>query len=418
MAGDALKDRVDATIRSLTPTLVSLSREIHANPELGFREIKASAALCAALETGGVAAQKPAYGLDTAFAAEIGRGGPYVALISEFDALPDVGHACGHNIIAVTGLGAALALAALGDDLPGRVRYLGTPAEEGGGGKELMARQGAFAGVECAMMVHPSTEDLAAYPLLANASGSVRYHGRAAHASSSPETGLNALDALVNAYQSIAALRQHLPADRRIHGIITRGGAAANIVPELAEGQFVVRAPDLAGLHELQERVNSCFEAGALATGTTAEIDWSDVVYADMRTNWPLAEAYQRNAEGLGRKFERIEDIPLSRAASTDMGNVSYLVPSIHPMIGMAPKGTAHHHRDFAFWSASDDGMRAAIDGAKALAMTALDFMTDAVLREKVANAFRSVPKDGTSTPARPMQSGERQVSRTQEHIG
>lgn len=390
MASDTLKDRVGDVIQTLAPALISVSRAIHANPELGFKEFRASALLCAEVENRGVAVQRPAYGLDTAFVAEIGRSGPCVALISEFDALPEVGHACGHNIIAVTGLGAALALAALGDDLPGRVRYLGTPAEEGGGGKELMARQGAFGGVDCAMMVHPSTEDLTAYPLIANASVSVRYRGRAAHASSSPETGLNALDALVAAYQSIAALRQHLPAGRRIHGIITKGGAAANVVPDLAEGQFAVRAPDLDGLRTLQERINACFEAGALATGTTAEIDWSDVVYADMRTNWPLAEAYQRNAEYLGRRFERVEDIPLSRAASTDMGNVSYLVPSIHPMIAMAPKGTVHHHRDFATWSASDEGMRAAIDGAKALAMTALDFMTDGDLRERVNGAFRT----------------------------
>lgn len=397
MASDALKDRVGAIIKTLTPTLVAVSREIHGNPELGFQEFKASALLCSELEARGLKAEMPAYGLETAFVAEIGSEGPYVALISEFDALPDVGHACGHNIIAVTGLGAALALAALADDLPGRIRYLGTPAEEGGGGKELMARQGAFDGIDCAMMVHPSTEDLAAYPLLANASVSVRYRGKAAHASSSPEAGLNALDALVTAYQSIAALRQHLPAGRRIHGIITNGGAAANVVPDLAEGRFVVRAPDLHDLRSLQERVSRCFEAGALATGTTAEIDWSDIVYADMRTNWPLAEAYQRNAETLGRRFERVEDIPLSRAASTDMGNVSYLVPSIHPMIAMAPKGTAHHHRDFAMWSASDEGMRAAIDGAKALAMTALDFMSDSTLRARVDSAFRAASANGPS---------------------
>ena len=391
MKSDALKARAAAIVQSLAPTLVSVSQEIHANPELGFKEFKASALLRAHLEQRGIAVENPAYGLDTAFVADIGSAGPRVALISEFDALPDVGHACGHNIIAVTGLGAALALSALGDGLPGRIRYLGTPAEEGGGGKELMLRQGAFDGVDCAMMVHPSTEDLVAYPLLANARVSVRYRGRAAHASSSPESGLNALDGLVSAYQSIAALRQHLPAGRRIHGIITHGGAAANVVPDLAEGEFVVRAPDLEGLDALKRRVASCFEAGALATGTAVEVEWSNIVYADMRTNWPLADAYRKNAEGLGRQFERIEDIPNSRAASTDMGNVSYLVPSIHPMIGMAPKGTVHHHRDFALWSASDEGMRAAIDGATALAMTALDFMTDATLREQVDAAFSPI---------------------------
>jgi amidohydrolase len=395
----ALKLRVDDIVQDLAPALISLSKEIHSHPELGFREFRASAALCDALAERGLQARRPAYGLETAFVAEVGAAGPRVAVISEFDALPDVGHACGHNIIAVAGLGATLSLAALGSDLPGRVRYLGTPAEEGGGGKELMARLGAFNGVDCAMMVHPSTEDLAAYPLLANARVHVCYRGRAAHASSSPEVGLNALDGLVSAYQAIAALRQHIPSGHRVHGIITNGGSAANVVPDFAEGQFVARAPDLSRLSILRKRLDACLEAGALATGTNVEIEWSDIIYADMRTNWPLAEAYQRNAESLGRRFERFEDVPASRAASSDMGNVSYLVPSIHPMIAMAPKGVAHHHRDFAYWSASDEGMRAAIDGAKALAMTALDFMTDAALRDRVDEEFKQ-----TQERARPTQ--------------
>jgi amidohydrolase len=262
--------------------------------ELAFKEFKAAAVLCEALERHGVHVSRHAYGLETSFVAEIGSSGPCVAVISEYDALPEVGHACGHNIIAATGLGAALALAALKDDLPGKVRYLGTPAEEAGGGKELMAREGAFADVDCAMMVHPSTEDLPAYPLIANARVCVRFHGRSAHASACPEAGLNAHDALVAAYQSIAALRQHQPPGHRVHGIITNGGKAANVVPELAEGLFVARAPDLKLLNALRARLNDCFEAGALATGTTAKIQWDDIVYADMRTNWPLANAYQR----------------------------------------------------------------------------------------------------------------------------
>ncbi|MGV1793348.1 M20 family metallopeptidase [Rhizobium sp. A37_96] len=401
-AVQSLKDRANRAVDSLAPTLVSLSLRIHANPELAFKEFEASAALCDTLEDLGYAPQRAAYGLETAFAAEFGSAGPYVALLSEFDALPQVGHACGHNIIAVTGLGASLALASLGGDLPGRVRYLGTPAEEDGGGKELMARRGAFDGVDCAMMVHPSTEDVAAYPLLAVNDVTVRYHGRAAHAASCPEVGLNALDALVSAYQAISALRQHVPAGQRIHGIISNGGAACNVVPDLAEGHFAVRAPTLDALRSLQARVNACLEAGALATGTRAEICWNDVAYADMRTNWPLAKVYQHNAEGIGRTFERFEDIPIARAASSDMGNVSHRVPSIHPMIAMAPKGTAHHHRDFAVWSASDEAMRAAIDGAKALAMTAIDFMTDADLRQRVGEAFLGAQANQSSGVLRP----------------
>jgi amidohydrolase len=397
MTAESLKARVGSAVESMTTLLTGISREIHANPELCFEEFKASSALCEALDSYGIATSRGAYGLKTSFVAEIGRRGPCVAVISEYDALPDLGHACGHNIIAVTGLGAALALASLHDDLPGKVRYLGTPAEEGGGGKELMARRGAFENVDCAMMIHPSTEDLPAFPLLANARVSVRFHGRATHAASSPEAGLNALDALVTAYQSIGALRQHLPAGHRVHGIITKGGKAANVIPDLTEGLFMARAPDLERLTALCARLDACFEAGALATGTNAEIVWNDVVYADMRTNWPLANAYQRNAESLGRRFERFEDVPLSRAASTDMGNVSYRVPSIHPMIGIAPKGVHFHHRDFAAWAASEDGMRAARDGAAALAMTALDFMIDEKLRRDVRDAFdKSVPPNGT----------------------
>lgn len=393
MAPDMLKVRIRQAVESLAPFLTAISHEIYANPELCFQEFKASAMLCDALESQGIPASRGAYGLETAYVAEIGREGPCVALISEYDALPGVGHACGHNVIAVAGLGAALALASLHNELPGKVRYLGTPAEEGGGGKELMARRGAFDGVDCAMMVHPSTEDLSAFPLLAHARASVRFHGRATHAASSPEAGLNALDALVVAYQAIGALRQHLAPGHRVHGIITNGGKAANVIPDLAEGLFGARAPDLERLKALRARIDACFEAGALATGTKAEILWNDVVYADMRTNWPLANTYQRNAESLGRRFEKFEDVPPSRAASTDMGNVSYLVPSIHPMIGIAPKGVDFHHRDFATWADSDAGMHAARDGAIALAMTALDFMVDEKLRRDVRCEFeKSVP--------------------------
>ena len=377
-----------------------MSGEFHANPELGFQEFKAVEILCSALERRGINAARGTYEVDTSFVAEIGHSGPYVAVISEYDALPGVGHACGHNIIAAAGLGAVLALAELADDLPGRV-LTSVRRRRRLAGQILMARHGAFADVDCAMMVHPSTEDLPAYPLIANARVIVRFDGRTAHASSSPEAGLNALDALVNSYQSIAALRQHLPAGHRVHGIITNGGTAANVVPELAEGLFVARAPDLAALNLLRARLDACFEAGALATGTTSQILWDDLVYADMRINWPLADAYQRNAEGLGRSFERFEDIPISRAASSDIGNVSYLVPAVHPMIRMAPKGVVHHHRDFATWAASDDGMKAVTDGAAAMAMTAIDFMVDGDLRRKVREAFQIKSDDLSSAPGR-----------------
>lgn len=389
LSSPLLKSRVVEAIRGMAPQLVEVCATIHANPELAFEEHAAVELLCGTLEKHGIKPTRGAFGLNTSFSAEFGASAkPIVCIISEYDALPDVGHACGHNIIATAGLGAALGLAAISRELPGRVRYLGAPAEEGGGGKELMARSGAFDGVDCAMMVHPATQDLPAMPLIANVGVTVRYHGRASHASAAAESGRNALDAIVFGYQAIGALRQHLPPGHKVHGIITSGGTAPNIVPDFAEARYQVRAPNRENLTELQRRIEDCFEAGARATGTRAETIWDDIVYADMRTNWPLAAVYQQNAESLGRVFGRFEDIPLSSAASTDMGNVSYLVPAIHPMISMAPDGVKHHHRDFATWAGSERGMSAAIDGAIAMSLTALDFMTDATLRTRVREAF------------------------------
>jgi amidohydrolase len=389
LSSDLLRSRVVEAIRGLAPDLIEICRAIHAKPELGFQERFASNLLCNTLEGHGLRPLRRAFGLETSFSAEFGGAGtPIVCILSEYDALPQLGHACGHNIIATAGLGAALGLAAVASALPGRVRYLGAPAEENGGGKELMARLGAFDGVDCAMMVHPASADLPGMRLIAKIGVTIRYHGRAAHASSSPEAGLNALDAIVFSYQAIAALRQHLPPGHRVHGIITRGGDAPNVVPDFAEAHFQLRAPDLASLSELRRRIEGCISAGATATGTRADALWDDVVYADMRNNWPLARAYQRNAEALGRVFGKFDDIPLSAAASSDMGNVSYRTPSIQPMISMAPAGVKHHHRDFATWAASDPGMAAAIDGAIAMALTTVDYLTDPELRATVQKEF------------------------------
>jgi len=288
-----------------------------------------------------------------------------------------VGHACGHNIIATAGLGASLALAKLGARLPGRVRYLGTPAEERFGGKEIIAREGAFDGVDAAMMIHPANLNLTTMPCIAISEVEVTYHGRASHASAMPYRGLNALDAVVSAYQSIAQLRQHIRQTERIHGIITEGGLAANIVPERAACRFYVRAADVHDLATLKKRVNACFEAGALSTGCTADIRWGTTDYLDMKTNWPMAGAFEKNAAGLGREFFPLKDIPAGFAGSTDMGNVSHRVPSIHPMIAVAPAGVIIHNAEFATWAASPKGDEGVIDGAKALAQTALDLMFD-----------------------------------------
>lgn len=390
MSGEELKGQLCKAIDEMADRLVGISKEIHANPETCFQEVKAAKLLSGTLIEAGLEVTAPAFGLETSFATEFGRADrPCVGIVAEYDALPEIGHACGHNIIGTAALGAALALAALGERLPGRVRLLGAPAEEGGGGKVLMARQGAFDGLACAMMVHPAPADMATFPLIARAGVNVSYRGKPSHASSEPEAGINALDGLVAAYQAIGAWRQHMPARHRIHGIITHGGVASNIVPDYAAGHFAVRAPTRRGLEMLRNRVEQCFQAGALASGASVEIEWEDIDYFDLVTNWPLADAYKANAERLGRTFVPIDMLPPNQASSTDMGNISHLVPTIHPMIAAVPAGVAFHTKEFAHWVGTDMGMKATLDGAKAMAMTAIDYLVDATLQERVSMGFQ-----------------------------
>ncbi len=391
MSLESLKKDVVSAVDSMRDELLALSHAIHGEPELSLEEFKASKRLADAVAGHGIAVSREAFGLKTAYAAEFGKqGGPVIAILSEYDALPGIGHACGHNIIASSGYGAAIALSKLGGALPGMVRYLGTPAEEAHGGKELMARLGAFDHTDAAMMVHPSNMNLMTMPCIAVADVTAIFHGRAAHASAMPYRGLNALDAVVSAYQAIAQLRQHIKNSERIHGIITEGGMAPNIVPERAACRYFVRANDADELAPLKARVQACFEAGALATGCRLELNWSPVDYLDLKTNWPMAEAFERNAHALGRDFFPVKDIPQGFAGSTDMGNVSHRVASIHPMLAVAPAGVIIHHPEFARWAVSDKGDAAVIDGAKAMALTALEVMSDAGLMNNVRADFEA----------------------------
>jgi amidohydrolase len=387
MSLEALKKDTASAIDAMRDELLSLSHAIHAEPELALEEFKACERLSSAVERHGIAAQRGAFGLQTAYAAEFGNG-PTIAILSEYDALPGIGHACGHNIIATAGFGAAMALSKLNGRLPGRVRYLGTPAEERFGGKELMAREGAFERVDAAMMIHPSNLNLITMPCIAICDVEAVFHGRAAHASAVPHRGLNALDAVVTAYQAIAQLRQHIRNTDRIHGIITEGGLAPNIVPERAACRFYVRAADAHELADLKPRVQACFEAGALATGCRVEMRWGDSHYLDLKTNWPMAQAYEKNAAALGREFFPIKELPSGYAGSTDMGNVSHRVPSIHPCLGVAPMNVIIHNAEFARHAVSEKGDQAVIDGAKSLAMTALDLMADASMLARVKADF------------------------------
>jgi amidohydrolase len=389
MSLDSMRKDVVAAIDALGGELIQMSHAIHAEPELSLAEFKASARLADAVERHGAPVTREAFGMKTGFVSEFGNG-PTVAILSEYDALPGIGHACGHNVIAAIGYGAAIALSKLGANLPGTVRYVGTPAEEAHGGKELMARFGAFDGVDAAMMIHPSNLNLITMPTIAVADVEAVYHGKAAHASAMPFRGLNALDAVVTAYSAIAQLRQHIRNTERIHGIITDGGMAPNIVPERAACRFFIRAADIHDLLKLKKRVIACFEAGAMATGCRLELNWTGADYLDLKTNWPLAENFKHHAESLGRSFFPLEQIPVGFAGSTDMGNVSHRVPSIHPMLAVAPPDIIIHNPEFTRWAASDSGDAAVIDGAKALALTALDLMADGTTLARVRSDFEA----------------------------
>ena len=383
-----LKKQVCDIIDGMADELVEASHAIHAKPEIAFEEKFAHGLLTDKVEAAGLTVERHACGLDTAFISSFGEGDVEVGILSEYDALPGIGHACGHNIIATTGLGASLALAKLNGALPGKVRYLGTPAEESGNGKELMARQGAFNGLDAAMMVHPAGIDLITMPSLAVNEVRVTYTGKAAHASAMPFAGVNALDALVTAYQSIAQLRQHIKQSERIHGIFNEAGLAPNIVPDHAVGTFYVRAENGLALAELKARVQNCFEAGALAAGCEVQIDWALGDYLEIKDSWAIAERYQQNAESLGRNFFPLEKMPTSGAGSTDMGNISHRVPSIHPMIACAPPSVVIHNPEFAKWAGSEKGDKAVIDGAKSLAMTAIDVLTDKKMMQQAKDDF------------------------------
>lgn len=397
MNAEALKRDVCAAIDTMASELIAVSHYIHENPELNFKEFKSSARLQQAVKAQGLPVTSGAYNCKTGYESEFGKNGaPVVAILSEYDALPGIGHSCGHNVIGAAGLGAALGLAKLGNNLPGRVRYLGTPAEEGGGGKEVMAQAGAFNGVDAAMMVHSSGFDIETMPCLALTQVDVIYHGLSSHASAMPHRGLNALDAVVLAYQGIAALRQHIRPTERIHGIITDGGQAANIVPERAAAHFLVRAENAGVLMKLKQRVHGCLEAGAMATGVRAEINWSMADYLDLKTSWPIARCYRANAEKLGRVFMEMDQLAAGTAGSTDMGNVSYRVPSIHPMIAIAPANVVIHNPEFARWAKSDRGDKGVIDGAKAMAMTAIDFFCDPGLRDAARKLFEESGADAS----------------------
>jgi amidohydrolase len=384
---EGLKAAAARVVDGLRPALEDAARAIHADPELAFEERRSADRLCALLTGQGIGVRRPFGGLATAFAAEIGgRKGPTVALCAEYDALPQIGHACGHNLMGPASVGAFLALASVAANLGGTVRLIGTPAEERGNGKAKLIEAGAFRDVDAAMMFHAGTGDELDPLMLAMVSVEVEFLGRAAHAAAKPHLGVNALDAMIMSFNNINALRQVIRSDSRIHGVITHGGDAPNIIPARTAGRFMVRSPDNRYLEQLKTKVQRCFEGGAVASGARVDLRWIDQTDA-LTTNEPLALAFAANAEALGRTMRRAT--PNDTHGSTDMGNVSTIVPAIHPFLAIAPEGTPTHSLEFARYAATPEALETMVVAAKALAMTVLDVFasTELLTRAKQAHA-------------------------------
>lgn len=378
-----VKTETKVRLETIYPSLTALSHRIHAHPELGFEEERACRWLAETLSDGGFSVTTGICGLETAFMATAGNGPLHIAFCAEYDALPGLGHACGHNVIAAMSAGTGLALAGLADDLGLTVRVVGTPAEEvgDGGGKILLLERGAFSGIHAAMMVHPAPLDVVDPKLIACARLDITYSGKAVHASMHPELGINAADALTVAQVAIGLLRQHIRPTDRVHGILTKGGDAPNIVPAHTEARYLVRATNLEALADIQEKVRRCFEAGALATGATLEIVGGSKPYAEVRHDPDLLESYRVNTAAVGRKPDPLHG---SWAASTDMGNVSLALPSIHPAIGIDSLPAVNHQPEFAAHCVKEAADRAIRDGALAMAWTAIDAATQNPLRKKL----------------------------------
>jgi amidohydrolase len=384
---EKLKLKVKDSVELQRKQLIQLSLNIHDNPELGFKEEKASAWLTSYLEENGFHVERGIANLATAFRATYGQGSPRIALLAEYDALPKMGHGCGHNIIATSAVGAAVASKSIIDQLGGSVVVLGTPGEEVFGGKIDMVKEGTFKEIDVAMIVHPNLRNMVDIQALACSSLEVEFFGRPAHAAAQPYKGINALDAMILAFTSINSLRQHIRSEARIHGIITDGGEAPNVVPAHSAAVFLIRAPDNEYLAELKEKVLNCFTGASVASGARLEYRWRDRSYAPMKNNATLAGLFKQNLESLGRHVEAFD--PRFGFGSTDMGNVSQVVPSMHPTIAIVSSEVLIHTPEFASAAASEAGHEGLIDAAKAMAMTVADILQPGML-DKIKQEFYS----------------------------
>ncbi len=381
-----VKSAARARFESRQDQLVALSHRIHAHPEMGFEEVQAASWLCESLADAGFRVEQGICDLPTAFRATAGSGPLHVGICAEYDCLPGIGHACGHNVIAASAVGAAVAAATVADDVGLTVTVIGTPAEEVGNasGKILMLERGGFDGIHAAMMVHPAPFDMLRSKIIAASMFEVHYTGKESHASAFPELGINAADALTLAQTALGLLRQHIRATDRIHGIVTNGGAAPNVIPAHTSAKYIIRSETLAQLEELRPKVHRCFEAGGLATGAKLSVTGGDKPYAEMRHDEALAVRYRQNSEALGRPFPNLGEWETRPTGSTDMGNVSLAIPSIHPMIGINSLPAVNHQPEFAAHCITPDADKALVDGALAMAWTCIDLATDDALRGRL----------------------------------
>ena len=378
-----IDDSLASGVSGAQPRLVALSRDLYDHPEIAWEEVRSARRVADELSDNGFDITEKYCGLDTAFAARIGSGDLHIALCAEYDALPGLGHACGHNLISAISVGAALALAPVVDDLGVTLTVIGTPAEEGGGGKIELLDRGGFAGQHAAAMVHPGPVDVARARPFAVSHSHIAYAGKAAHAAAYPERGINAADAFTVAQVAIGLLRQQLPLSVRVHGLLTRGGEAPNAIPQHTEGRWYVRAETLAELAEIEPRVMRCFEAGALASGAALTVSAESKPYAEFRNDDDLLACYERRATAVGRRFSTGPDTMMARA-STDMGNVSQVIPAIHPYIGIDSLPAVNHQPEFAAATITSAAETAITQGALALAGTVADAASPGTIRQRL----------------------------------
>lgn len=376
---------IDAALTGLDPRLRELSLDLHSHPELALVEHRSATVLRQWLEAEGFAVRSPVAGLDTAFVAEVGHGSPVIAYLLEYDALPGLGHGCGHNLIATGGLGAATALHRALLDPPGTLRVIGTPGEEGAGGKVIELDAGVFDDVDAALMFHPGDRTVPIRHALASRPMTVRFHGKSAHAAGSPTAGRSALAAVIQLFVAIDALRQFLPDASRVHGVILDGGKAANVIPDYTEAAFQVRAVTSEQTEEHVGRVIACAEAAATATGTTVEIERGHL-YAERKNNHAIAGRVADYLRDAGEKVE--EPVLRGGVGSSDIGNVSLRLPAIHPYLKVMERGTPSHSLEMTAAAATQDAHEATLRMAAALAKAGADLFCDGWLLDQARREF------------------------------